>query len=382
MVKATKLRAARLLLRWLPARPHAVVSGFPDDEGNSVEIVRTLSRRVPVYWLLSGPPEDVRWLLPPQDGGFPVRVLRKDSARAYLSYLTARWVFFTHGLYGSPSPPRHKVFVNLWHGDGPKRSKRFAHIRSTYAVAGTQTWGRQRPVYFGVDPGGVLVTGNPRVDQFARPPGDTALRGLGLDPGRPLVLWMPTYRRTEYRGSRLGEVRNWEDAEELSSTGAVKDLVAEIGRAAGAVGVTVAVKPHPLDRDRYAALALPVVTNEDLARERVTLYQLLGRTAGLITDYSSVWTDYLVLDRPIALYCPDLEEYVANRGLNVDDYEDLVPGPFLNTISDVERFLRDCLEESSGSRERRHRSQCLVGAETQLGASERLVNRLGIGDRP
>lgn len=378
MPRAAKLTAARLLLRWLPARSHAVVSGFPDDEGNAVEMVRALSRRVPVYWLLSGPPDDVQWLLPTDDGGFPVTVLRKDSIPAYLRYLTARWVFFTHGLYGSPAPPRHKIFVNMWHGDGPKRSKRFADVRSTYAVAGTETWGRQRPIYFGVDPAGVLVTGHPRVDQLGRPSDDDALRRLGLDPARPLVLWMPTYRRTEYRGRRLAEVRNWEDAPELSATDAVQDLVAEVGKAAGEMGVTVAIKPHPLDGDRYAALDLPVITSEDLARERVTLYQLLGRTAGLITDYSSVWTDYLVLDRPIGFYCPDLAEYVANRGLNVDNYEDLVPGPFLSTVDDFERFLRCCLEESDGSRDRRRRGRELIGAETRLGASDRLVERLGI----
>ncbi len=125
-----------------------------------------------------------------------MRCLRKDSVPAYLRYITARYVFFTHGLYGSPKPPRHKTFVNLWHGDGPKRSKRFANIRSTFVVAGTQLWGRQRPVYFGVSEEGVLVTGNPRVDQFARPSDDETLRELGLDPSKRLVLWMPTYRKT------------------------------------------------------------------------------------------------------------------------------------------------------------------------------------------
>ena len=31
-----------------------------------------------------------------------------------------------------------------------------------------------------------------------------------------------------------------------------------------------------------------------------TLYGLLARSSALVTDYSSVWTDYLTLDRPIA----------------------------------------------------------------------------------
>jgi len=377
-VAVAKLALLRALLKVTPAFNHAVVTGFPDDEGNSVEMVRSLSSRLPVYWLTSDDPGAVDWLLPQTEPQFPIRRLRKDSLPAYLAYLTARFVFFTHGLYGSPPPPRHKAFVNLWHGDGPKRSKRFAYIRSTYAVAGTQTWGRQRPVYFGVREEGVLVTGNPRIDQFARPTGDEALRTLGVDPQTRLVLWMPTYRRTEYRGRRLAGVRNWADAHELSEVEAVRRLFEKVGRAAVDRGISLVVKPHPLDADHYASLGLQVITGEDLGRARTTVYELLGRSHGLITDYSSVWTDYLAMDRPIGLHCPDIEEYEETRGLNVDNYRDLVPGPFLQTLEDFERFLDDCLTESSESRDQRARSVEAVGAETRLGAGERLLEALSI----
>lgn len=379
VVAAAKLALLRVLLRVTPALRHAVVTGFPDDEGNSVEMVRALARRLPVYWLTSDSPDLVEWLISDADTPFGVRRLSKNSVLAYLAYITARYVFFTHGLYGSPQPPRHKTFVNLWHGDGPKRSKRFANVRSTFAVAGTQLWGQQRPAYFGVSKEGVLMTGHPRVDQFGRPPGDQTMRQLGLDPQKPLILWMPTYRRTEYRGRRLAAVRNWVDAHDLSEVGSVRDLTEQVAEAALRLGVTVAIKPHPLDADRYAAMGLPVVHGEDLRRERITLYQLMGRTHGLLTDYSSVWTDYLAMDRPIGFYCPDLDEYEANRGLNVEHYPDLIPGPLLESVSDFEQFLCDCVDESQESRDRRARSTALVGAETRLGASDRLLEALAIG---
>jgi len=377
-LEAVKLTLVRVLLRVTPALRHAVVTGFPDDEGNSVEVVRALARRLPVYWLTNDRPDSVDWLIADADLRFPVRCLRKDSTRAYLAYITARYVFFTHGLYGSPKPPRHKTFVNLWHGDGPKRSKRFANVRSTFVVAGTQLWGRQRPVYFGVAEDGVLVTGNPRVDQFARPPDDETMRELGLDPGRRLVLWMPTYRKTEYRGRRLATVRNWADAHELSQSDSERQLFEQVGQAALRLGITVAVKPHPLDADRYAAMGLLVITNEDLDRVRTTVYQLLGRSHGLITDYSSVWTDYLAMDRPVGFHCPDIEEYETTRGLNVEGYRDLIPGPLLQSVGDFEGFLHECLLESPESRARRAKSTELVGAETRPGASDRLLQALEI----
>ena len=44
---------------------------------------------------------------------------------------------------------------------------------------------------------------------------------------------------------------------------------------------------------------------------------ILARASILIVDYSSIWVDYLILDRPIIFFSQDLEHYVENeRGLN------------------------------------------------------------------
>jgi hypothetical protein len=60
----------------------------------------------------------------------------------------------------------------------------------------------------------------------------------------------------------------------------------------------------------------------------------------------------------------------------------LLPGPLLHSISDFERFFRDCLHESPKSRELRARSVSRVGAEVRLGASDRLLQALGIEQLP
>lgn len=374
-----RVRLVRSLLRVMPALPHAVVAGSPDDEGNSVEVLRALGQHMRVFWLVSEPPESLWWLVQDAPGADAVRCLPRQSVRAYLAYLTARYVFFTHGLYGSPQPPVRKTFVNLWHGDGPKQRKRFANIRSTHIVAGTRLWGERRPQIFDLPEGSVLITGNPRVDQFARPADASTLAALSLPPDRPLVLWLPTYRRTEYRGRRLGPVRNWSDAHELSGSAETRQFAADLVEAARALGVTVAIKPHPLDGDTYAGLGLPVINGRDLSEARTTLYQLLAATCGLITDYSSVWTDYLCLDRPIGFFCPDLDAYQAARGLNVTCYRDLLPGPLLESQESVKAFLGECLDESRSGRVRRQQIATRIGAQRELGASARLLTALGLG---
>lgn len=376
--KAVQLAVVQAGVNRLPARGHAVVAGSPDDEGNSVEVVRSLAGRLPVYWLVGDDPQSLRWLVSDADTVSGVTCLRRNTLRAYWAYLNARYVFFTHGLYGSVHPPPHKTFVNLWHGDGPKVRKGFATARSTFVVSGTQLWGQQRARSFRVGEAGLLVTGNPRVDQFTRPADDDQLCALGVDPTRPLVLWLPTYRTTDYRLERIDAVRNWSDADKLSRSAAVTTMLGQVAHDAAAFGVTVAVKPHHLDADEYGATGLHVVSRSALRAARVGLYQLLGRADGLITDYSSVWTDFLARDRPIGFYCPDFDQYVAGRSLNVEDYPALLPGPMLETRADFAAFLRTCLFEPESSRTQRASSVHAIGAQTDPDATERLLDALCI----
>lgn len=47
-------------------------------------------------------------------------------------------------------------------------------------------------------------------------------------------------------------------------------------------------------------------------------YEVLAGTDVLFTDYSSVFFDFLVSQRKIILYCPDIDEYFKTRGTYVD----------------------------------------------------------------
>ena len=55
----------------------------------------------------------------------------------------------------------------------------------------------------------------------------------------------------------------------------------------------------------------------------------------LITDYSSVYFDYLVFDKPIVFYPYDYDFYVnSDRGLMVD-YNEFTPGEKVYTIKEL-----------------------------------------------
>jgi CDP-glycerol glycerophosphotransferase (TagB/SpsB family) len=231
--------------------------------------------------------------------------------------------------------------VNLWHGDGPKSTRpgngAGSLIPSTYLVAGTQLFGGHKASAFEVPPARLLVTGNPRTDQFWQPPHPGALGQLGIT--GDFVVWMPTFRRTR----PLGAVRRWSE-----TTGDATDPSSEQLRwlldGLRERGIQLVVKPHPMDADRRHWDGVVRISEADLVRSRVSLYSLIGQSRGLVTDYSSVWVDYLLLDRPLAFLVPDRDSY--SRTLVPSDVLDWLPGelvdpdraPFQEFLADLDSF--------------------------------------------
>ena len=81
------------------------------------------------------------------------------------------------------------------------------------------------------------------------------------------------------------------------------------------------------------------ITDADLVRAGLTLYAVLGSSRGLVTDYSSVWVDYLLLDRPMAFLVPDRDSY--SRALVPPDVLDWVPGELVGPDDPFGDFLAD-----------------------------------------
>jgi len=84
----------------------------------------------------------------------------------------------------------------------------------------------------------------------------------------------------------------------------------------------------------------------------LTPYQFLHMSDGLITDYSSVYYDYLLQDKPIALIWEDVEEYIRHGGFAVDTDVYCAGGEKVYTEEELCAFIRrvargeDVLRES------------------------------------
>jgi hypothetical protein len=371
VILATLRVALRLLSRVVPQSRSVVLAVHPETEGNGLEVARALIRRYPgrVVWLREAgvAPAEVRAL---SEQGM---VLMKKASLAGLgAYLRAEAVFFTHGLYGSPRPCARKPIVNLWHGDGPKDIRPAkevgALIASTYLVGSTLLFSDFQASAFGIPPDRVLVTGNPRTDQFWQPLDRDSLRRLGIT--RDFVVWMPTFRRAR----AVGAMRVRPDDLVPAADDGHEELTALLDGLRQR-DMQLLIKPHPMDADRRRWEGAVTVAEDDLVRAGVSLYGLLGASSGLVTDYSSVWVDYLLLDRPLAFLVPDRNSY--RRRLFPADVLEWVPGELVDREDrPFETFFADLDSQGGAGAALRHEVAQRIGLNTSRTAADDLLAAL------
>jgi hypothetical protein len=323
-----------VLSRIVPQSRSVVLSVFPESEGNGLEVARALMERYDgrVVWLRESGAAPAEVVELAEDG---MVLVPKTSLRGLVAYLRAEVVLFTHGLYGSPRPTPWKPIVNLWHGDGPKDVRPDngvgGLISSTWFVGSTRLFSDYQAAAFGVPEDHVLLTGNPRTDQLWSPVAAERLGRLGITGG--FVVWMPTFRRTR----AVGAMREQSEIGDTDADG--HDEVRALLSGLRARGLQLVIKPHPMDAEERLWDGAVTITDADLVAAGVSLYALLGTSSGLVTDYSSVWVDYLLLDRPMAFLVPDRDSYT--RQLLPADVLDWAPGELVGPESPFAEFLDD-----------------------------------------
>ncbi|MDP8907589.1 MAG: CDP-glycerol glycerophosphotransferase family protein [Chloroflexota bacterium] len=165
-----------------------------------------------------------------------------------------------------------------------------------------------------------IDVGYPRTDHFFEPPEEP--------PSRLLIERVDTWRMVRESGFVVGYFPTWRDDDSpfVERSGLSVDRLAEVVAARGGV---LLFKPHfNTSFSRPAGDRIVVLSPDD------DLNAYLHLCSALITDYSSVAFDFMLLNRPILYFVPDLDDYRRNRGLYFDP-SDMMPGPLVFTATEL-----------------------------------------------
>jgi hypothetical protein len=326
---------------------------FPDVDDTVVALLRDPNRPADLV-LLVDKVERARKRLTAL--GLVVAILEKRSRAGVWAYLRSRVCVSTHGMYGSRRRGIGKRSVTTWHGELGKMVGRAALERSqfydrVYATNGlSKAW---RSAEFGVNPNRVLLTGQARNQLLER-----------RRPSSRYMVWAPTYR------IGTSDLKRRDGDQKLLET-FMRSAFAALQPILEREDVALYVRMHP------AAATMPdanenvhLATDEVLEAQGVSFYEFLAGSEALLTDYSSIWFDYLVVSRPMIAATPDLSAYLADRSMSLGPFQTWFPGDLAETPEQLVAAVADVLEGKDRHAERRQWMRDLLHPDTEIPPAE------------
>lgn len=368
-----------LLNRLTPKKKQLIISGGDRADSNAVEAANYISEHYdfPVYFRVNDffePYADV--ILSKK-----VRQLKNKSFEMEILKLRTKWLMGTHTSHLRPLP-KNQIFINLWHGVGhKKKGMEEDKLKSDITVATSEMTQKMLADLMHLSEETFIVTGYPRNDLMLRAQNEKQkwLKKFNPDLSNydKVIIWMPTFQRTEgmiYRYGMnpigFGDFFHQPDFD-----------TAEFDRLLKKHNAVCLLKPHPIynidnfDSDRFDNIR--IIDDEQIFKSGMTLYHLLGCTDLLITDYSSVMTDYTLLKKPVMLFAPNFEEYKAKHGFYFENVEDWMPSKLLFTQNEFFDLFNMIMESGLDPFEEKREKICnLYFRDRDTKSAERLAKFL------
>lgn len=157
---------------------------------------------------------------------------------------------------------------------------------------------------------------------------------------KKIVLWMPTFRKVK-NSDRIDSTFDFPLGIPCIYT---KEQCQMIDSVLKNEEILLVLKPHPaqdlsvikdLDLKNFVMLY-----DEDIKKAGIQLYQFIGCTDALITDYSSVYFDYLLTGNMIGITLDDMEQYRKDSGFAIENILDILVGDYIKNCDELINFIK------------------------------------------
>lgn len=256
--------------------------------------------------------------------------------KALFYYLQSKYVFYTAGQLPI-KPSSRQMVVHLQHGITFKTCGLLTRINNgnefyfSKCLATSEIYKSIYSKAFGCKESNIYINSEPVTDIFF---GEYQKYDLG--DYEKILLWAPTFRQSDYLGyddstsEALLPLFEETDYEELNSKLAFHNY-------------KLIVKIHPMQdlsaNKKLHFSNLDILSNADFAQLGYELYNLLPQVDALIADYSSLFLQFLLLDKPIGFVIPDIDIYRNRRGFVFENAEQYMPGERIKTKDEFYDFL-------------------------------------------
>lgn len=272
---------------------------------------------------------------------------RGKNLKAIYYISKCKLIFFTHSSpFESMKKKKEQIIINLWHGCGYKNTQNkgkpyIERYPFDYALVPGKIFVETKSKMWGCSKDRVVDIGYPRYNLFYMQDNNAEKIINEMKKNNKLVMWMPTFRKT---GNNYYPEESIKEEYELPLLKSDQDLT-NLNKICKKYQITLLIKRHPMQVE-YQCEKLKLsniffISNTFFEDNKIELYSLLRYTNGLITDYSSIAIDYLLLDKPIGFTLDDFESYEKTRGFAFENPKKYMPGQHIYNYDDMKSYIID-----------------------------------------
>lgn len=354
---------------------------FADNSRGFWEYIRK-NTHFETFWIIKN-----KKLLPIlKKQNIPCALHESNEAKAKIDeahyFITSSFEFAYHKKIG-------QIHLSLWHGfplkligffDSASSTTDFQNLKvittQTDLLSATSQFAQLTlSGQFSLDPRKVKITGYPRNDLMLNCDALNELSKItNIDlENSHLFLYLPTMRKgLKNEGKQFSEnIFNYDDYD-------LKELDCFLNKTNSYIFVKLHFADYHFFKNSDFDLPQRIIFIEPdiLEQNLLTIYHILNAFEALITDYSSIYVDYLLLNKPILFSCPDLEIYKKDRGFIVDDPQLLMPGQLIKNQEALLNALQDILNEKDKYYHQRKQSIAFFHRYLDNQSSKRLLDEM------
>lgn len=264
---------------------------------------------------------------------------------------TCKWYIYDHcNIMANYKKRDGQTFVYLSHGWGYKAPKganpqkdksRFDFMTATGPVSAEGLSN-----YWGTPFEKTRITGYPRLDYLFQENliiQQAVENKWSFHQYAKVIFWMPTFRQCNNKNIAEEYIKN-ETALPLFND---IDSLEEFDDFLRLNNLILIFKLHhlqanlPIFKRKFSNII--IVKDQELSELGIQLYQFIKYSDILITDYSSIAIDYLLMNHPIIYTLDDYDDYAQSRGLFPPNAIDYMPGYHIYSVEGLEKSLLEIL---------------------------------------
>lgn len=295
-----------------------------------------------------------------------VRLVKRGSMQALWVYFTSKYVITTHNEMIS-TKALNQTYISLWHGMPFKKICYLGEYDyqgmedySSLRIATSEMMRSVISACFREKANNVYITGQPRNDFIFD--SEISLEKLGIvGEFKTVVFYAPTFRENKANLS-------YSNGERIVGNNFIRTFDFDIQKLNGFFAekeILLLLKLHPFEEKSFdqtnLASNIKIITSQLLSRLQLDVNHVLAISDILISDYSSVYFDFMIRDRPIIFLVPDKNDYSKYRGgFALEPFDFWTPGEKVTTQDELLKQITQLMNGEDHYSDRRKEINSIV----------------------